>query len=61
MKASEIIADLSKLVAQHGDLETLYECKGALFEIDQLERTDVVLLGKKDKSTSTSTSVFLLS
>lgn len=61
MKASEVIAELSRLVAEHGDLETLYECKEGLLEIEALEVNEVVFLRAKDSSGSTPTPVFVIS
>ncbi|MDB5764997.1 MAG: hypothetical protein JWQ21_3992 [Herminiimonas sp.] len=61
MKASEVISELNRLVAQHGDLETLYECKDDLLEIDGVGMDNVVYLKPKDNSGSKPTSVFLIS
>ena len=61
MKASEVIAELSRLVAEHGDLETLYECKEGLLEIEALEVNEVVFLKAKDSSDATPTPVFVIS
>lgn len=61
MKASEVIAELSRLVAEHGDLETLYECKEGLLEIEALEVNEVVFLKAKGASGSTPTPVFVIS
>jgi hypothetical protein len=60
MKASDVIAELTKLVAEHGDLETLYECKDGLLEITDLEVNDVEFL--KPKGTPDEpTPVFVIS
>jgi len=36
MKASELIADLQKLVAEYGDLETLYQDNGSLSDVTSI-------------------------
>jgi hypothetical protein len=61
MKASEVIAELTRLVAEHGDLETLYECENGLLEIAALDKNDVLFLKPKDSLGSTSTPVFVIS
>jgi hypothetical protein len=62
MKASEVIAELTGLIAAHGDLETLYECEDGLLEIEALEINNVVFLKpKEDRSDSEATPVFVIS
>jgi hypothetical protein len=61
MKASELIKELNRLIADHGDLETLYECKEGLLEIDGLEVNDVVFLKVKDQPGPSPTPVFVIS
>jgi hypothetical protein len=61
MKASNLIAELTKLIAEHGDLETLYECKDGLLEITDLEVNDVLFLKPKDTAGETPTPVFVIS
>jgi hypothetical protein len=61
MKASNLIAELTKLIAEHGDLETLYECKDGLLEITDLEVNDVLFLKPKDAAGETPTPVFVIS
>jgi hypothetical protein len=61
MKASEVLAELTRLIAEHGDLETLYECKDGLLEITALEINNVVFLKPKATSGSTPTPVIVIS
>ncbi|MDB5842445.1 MAG: hypothetical protein JWQ23_4397 [Herminiimonas sp.] len=52
MKTSEVIVELNRLLAEHGDLETLYECKEGLFEIEALEVNQVEFLNVKERAGS---------
>jgi hypothetical protein len=47
MKASAVIAKLNSLIAEHGDLETLYECGEDLPEIEDIEINDAIFLESK--------------
>ncbi|MEN3364551.1 MAG: hypothetical protein V7606_1825 [Burkholderiales bacterium] len=60
MKASDVIAQLTQLVAEHGDLETLYECEEGLLEITDLEVNEVVFF-KQDGNGQSTTPVFVIS
>lgn len=61
MKASAVIAELTKLVAEHGDLETLYECSDGLLEITDFEVNDVVFFKPQGTAGATPTPVFVIS
>jgi hypothetical protein len=61
MKASEVIAELTRLVSEHGDLETLYECSDGLLEIEGLEMNEVVFLKTKEPSGTLPKPVFVIS
>jgi hypothetical protein len=61
MKASIVIAELTRLIAEHGDLETLYECKEGLLEITDLEANDVVFFNQAAVGQATPTPVFVIS
>lgn len=61
MKASEVVAELTRLIGQHGDLETLYECRDGLLEIDGLEMNEVEFLQSKNRPGLKPTPVFVIS
>lgn len=61
MKASEVIAELNRLIAEHGDLEILYECKEGLLEIEMLELSEVQFLKAKPRADVVPTPVFIIS
>jgi hypothetical protein len=61
MKISEVIVELNRLLAEHGDLETLYECKEGLFEIEGLEVNQVEFLNIKERAGSISKPVVVIS